>query len=182
LDTGTLLAKTHYTMQQKKSIVWVNFFRQKVLLWPKTNSHLVGRAENIAFPPLNYDQKVEFWPFLAFLACCVQHCSHSRSSALVQLTSLESSDSIGVLWLLLCEGFDTEVPMGFWRDDTRTPVVIVAKYIRTQPPIHFIRPKNFSLSLVTTPNSFIWLEDHFRPIYLQEITKIEPVLIYSSQF
>jgi len=55
-------------------------------------SHLVGRAEKIAFPPLNYDQKVKFWPFLAFLACCVHHCSHSRDSALVQLASLESSD------------------------------------------------------------------------------------------
>ena len=36
------------------------FFRQKVLLWPKSNSHLVGRAKKIAFSPLNYDQKVEF--------------------------------------------------------------------------------------------------------------------------
>ena len=46
----------------------------KNLFLPKfrTNSHLVGRAEKIASPPLNYDQKVEFWPFLAFLACCVQ--------------------------------------------------------------------------------------------------------------
>ena len=80
----------HYTRRQKKRLVWVNFFRQKVFLWSKTNFHLVGQAEKIAFPPLNYDQKVEFWPFLA---CCVQHCSNSRASALVQLASLESSDS-----------------------------------------------------------------------------------------
>jgi len=158
-----------------KSLVWVNFFRQKVWLWPKTNSYLVGGAEKMALPPLNYDQKVEFWPFMAFLACCVQHCSHSRASALVQLTLLKSSD-------LFCGWFDTEVPMGSWRGDTRTPVVIMAKYIRTQPPIHLIRPKKFFSSLSTTPNSFIWHKGHFRPIYLEEITKLEPVLIYSSQF
>ena len=29
---------------------------------------------------------------MAFLACCVQQCNHSRASALVQLASLESSD------------------------------------------------------------------------------------------
>ena len=51
-----------------------------------------GGNEKITFPPLNYDQKVEFWPCLAFLACCVQHCSYFRTSALVQLASLESSD------------------------------------------------------------------------------------------
>ena len=79
-------------MQQKKSPVSANFFRQKVLLWPKQNSHLIDQAEKIAFPSLNYDQKVKFWPFLAFLACCVQHCSHSRASVLVQLASLESFD------------------------------------------------------------------------------------------
>ena len=60
--------------KEKKVLVCVNFFRQKVLLWPKENFHLVSRAEIIAFPSLNYDQKVEFWSFLAFLACCVQHC------------------------------------------------------------------------------------------------------------
>ena len=37
-------------------------------------------------------EKVEFRPFSAFLADCVQHCSHFRASALVQLASLESSD------------------------------------------------------------------------------------------
>ena len=50
-------------------------------------------TEKIAFPPLNYDQKVEFWPFLAG---CVQHCSHSRASALVQWASLVSSDPFNV--------------------------------------------------------------------------------------
>jgi len=50
---------------------------------------------------------------------------------------------------------------------------------RMLPPIHFIRPKKICSSLFNTTNSFIWLEGHFRPIYL---TKIEPVLIYSSQF
>jgi len=151
------------------------FFSAKVLLRPKTNSHLVGRAEKIPFLPLNYDQKVKFWPFLPFLACCVQHCSHSRASALVQLASMELFDPF-------YSGGSTRNPMGSWRADTRTPVVIMAKYIRTQPPIHFIRPQNFSSSLLTTPHSFILLEGHFRPIYLEEITKIEPVLIYSSQF
>jgi len=48
----------------KKSLVWVNFSRQKVLLWPKTNFHLIGPAEEIAFYP--YDKKVEFWPFWRF--------------------------------------------------------------------------------------------------------------------
>jgi len=67
----------------------VNFFQQKILLRPKKNSHLFGWAEKIAFPPLNYDQKVEFLPFSAY---CVQHSSHSRASALVHSASLESSD------------------------------------------------------------------------------------------
>jgi len=70
----------------------VNFFRQKVLLWPKKVFHLFGLTENIAFPPLNYDGNVGFRPFSAFSACCVQHCSHSTASASVQLASLESSD------------------------------------------------------------------------------------------
>ena len=48
--------------------------------------------------------------------------------------------------------------------------------------ITFYPPKKIFSSLVNTPNSFIWLEGHFRPLYLKEITKIEPVLIYSSQF
>ena len=128
--------RLHYATK-KKSLVGVNFFRQKVFLWPKTNSHLVGRAEKIAFPPLNYDRKVKFWLFLAVLTCCVQHCSHSRASASVQLASLESSDTFYV------GGFYTEVPMGSWRDDTRTRIVIMVKYIPTQPSIHFIHPNKF---------------------------------------
>ena len=59
----------------------------------------------------------------------------------------------------------------------------MAKYIRTQPPIHFIRPENFfQVFEPLLTNSFIWHYGHVRPIYLEEITKIEPVLIYSSQF
>jgi len=129
----------NYTIQPKKkneSFVWVNFFRQKVLLWPKKNSHLVGRAEKIAFPPLNYDQKVEFWPFLAFLAFCVQHCSHSRASALMQLASLESSDTFYV-------GGSTHKSLWGPRYDTRTRIVTMVKYIRTQPSIHFSHPNKF---------------------------------------
>ena len=85
--------KNDYTMQEKKKVLfeWI-FFGKKFCCGPKKNSHLVGRAEKMAFPPLNYDQKVEFWLFLAFLTFCVQHCSHSRASVLVQLDSLESSD------------------------------------------------------------------------------------------
>jgi len=48
---------SHYTMQQhkKKTRVWVNFFRQKILWWPKNIFHL-----EIVFPPLNYDWKSDF--------------------------------------------------------------------------------------------------------------------------
>ena len=46
----------------------------------------------------------------------------------------------------------------------------------------FNLPKQIFSSFLNTPNSFIWVEGHFRPIYLEEITKIEPVLKYSSQF
>jgi len=55
-------------------------------------------------------------------------------------------------------------------------LVIMAKYVRAQPPIHFIHPKKF-VRVLSTPNSFISLEGHFRSIYLEEITKIEPILI-----
>ena len=73
-------------MQQKKVLFEWIFLSKKFCCDPKK---IPSWAENIAFPPLNYDQKVEFWPFWA---CCVQHCSHSRASTLVQLASLESSD------------------------------------------------------------------------------------------
>jgi len=53
----------------------------------------------------------------------------------------------------------------------------------------FVRSRQYILSvqkffsiLLNTPNPFIWLEGHFRPIFLEGITKIEPVLIHSSQF
>jgi len=39
---------------------------------------------------------------------------------------------ITVFWPLLCSWFDTEVPMGAWSEDTRTPVVIMAKYVRNR--------------------------------------------------
>jgi len=79
------------TVQRKKSCL-SEFFSAKCFVVTEKNFHLVGGTGNIAFPPLNYDQKVEFWPFLAFLACCIQHCSHSRASALTQLALLESFD------------------------------------------------------------------------------------------
>jgi len=46
----------------------------------------------------------------------------------------------------------------------------------------FYRPQKIFSSLLNTPHSFIWLEGHLRPIYLKQMTKIEPVLIYLSQF
>jgi len=36
--------------------------------------------------------------------------------------------------------------MGSWRVNKRTPVVIIAKYIRTQLPVHFIRQKRSILN------------------------------------
>jgi len=66
---------------KKGNLVWVNFFRQKVLLRPEKFFHLVGLAEKIAFLSLNSDRKVGFWPFSAFSTCCVQYCSQSRASA-----------------------------------------------------------------------------------------------------
>jgi len=92
LYTRPVSSAQHYATTKKKVLCEWIFLGKKFCCDPKKNSYLGGRAEKIAFPPLNYDQKVEFWPFLAFLACCVQHCSHSRASALVQLASLESSD------------------------------------------------------------------------------------------
>ena len=78
----------HATTTTKVLFEWC-FFGKKFCCDPKEIFHLVGRAEKITFLPFNDDQKVEFWPFLA---CCAQHCSHSRASALVPLASLESSD------------------------------------------------------------------------------------------
>jgi len=81
-----IFEEIHYA--KKKKACLSEFFPAKSFVL----TQMVGRPEKIAFPPSNYDQKVEFWPFLAFSACCVQHCSHSRACALVQLASLESSD------------------------------------------------------------------------------------------
>ena len=157
---------------QKKSLVWVNFFRQKVLLWPKKNSHLVGRAQKIAFSPLNYDQKVEFCPFLAFLACCMQHCIHFRACALVQLASLESSTPF-----MRVVRYGS--PYGVLEGRYKNSCCNYHSYVAANTI--YLPPTNFS-SLLNTPNSFIWLEGHLKPIYLEEITKIEPFLIHSSQF
>jgi len=46
----------------------------------------------------------------------------------------------------------------------------------------FYPPQKFFSSLLITPDSFIWHYGHFRPIFLEGLTKIEPVLIFSSQF
>jgi len=46
----------------------------------------------------------------------------------------------------------------------------------------FYPSKKICSRLLNSPNSFIWLERHFRPIYFEEITKIELGLLYSRQF
>ena len=96
----------NYTMWQKTtSLVRVNFFRQKVSLWSKKIFHLVSSAENIDFPPLNYDWKVKFWSFSAFW------CSHSRAFASVQLALLGSSDPF-----LVRHGNPYGVPQGQYKN------------------------------------------------------------------
>ena len=47
-------------MQQEKKSCLNEFFGAKSFAVTEKNSHLVGRTEKIASPPLNYDQKVEF--------------------------------------------------------------------------------------------------------------------------
>ena len=51
--------------QNKKKSCLSEFFSAKSFVVTQKNSHLVGRAGKIAFPPLNDGQKVEFWPILA---------------------------------------------------------------------------------------------------------------------
>jgi len=45
----------------------------------------------VSFSSLKLRSKSQILAIFAFSACCVQHCSHSGASALVQLASLESS-------------------------------------------------------------------------------------------
>ena len=69
-----------------------NFFSAKSFVVTWTNFPPGWFGWKIAFPSLNYDRKVGFWPFSVFSACFVQYCSHSTASTSVQLASLESSD------------------------------------------------------------------------------------------
>jgi len=46
----------------------------------------------------------------------------------------------------------------------------------------FYPPKKICFESCEHSLLIIWLQGHFRPIYLEEITKMEAVLIYSSQF
>ena len=157
-------------MQQKKSL---EFFSAKSFVmtqnkvppgwsgWKDSFSSLKLRSKS---KKSNFDR---FWRFRPAVY-----------SAVVTLELLRwCSWLIGVFWPLLCGWFDTKVPMGSWRDDTRTSVVIIAKYANT-----FYPSKKICSNLLSNPNSFIWLEGHLRPIYFEEVTKIEPVLIYSGQF
>ena len=145
------------TLCKKKVLFEWNFSGKK--LWPKNIFHLVDRAEKIAFPPLNYDQKVEFWPFLAFLACYVQHCSHSRPSALVQLASLESSDPF-------MRAVRHGSPYGVLEVQYKNTCCNYGK-IRSYAAANTFHPsKNICSSLLNTPNLFNWLEGHFRPTHI----------------
>jgi len=153
----------------------VNFFRQKVLLWPKNIFYLVGLAQLIASSPLNYDCKVRFLPFSAFSACCVQHCGHSRASASMQLASLSLlTPFMRVVQL----GSPYGVLEGRYKNTCRNYGKI-RSYAASNT---FYPSKKMSSSLLNTPISLIWLEGHFRRIYCEEIMKIEPVLIHWSQF
>ena len=56
-------------MQQRKKSSLSEFFSAKIFVVTQEKFPPGCRTEKIALPPLNCDQKVEFWPFLA---CCVQ--------------------------------------------------------------------------------------------------------------
>jgi len=85
---------SHYTIQQKKKSCLSEFFRQKVSLWPENIFQLVGLGEKIALLPPSFELRLksQILAILALAACCVQHWTHSRASASVQLASLEFSD------------------------------------------------------------------------------------------
>jgi len=162
-------------MQQKNNEVlceWI-VFGKKFYCDPK-KSHLVGRAEKITFPPFNYDLIKSnfgrfwcFWPAVYNTAVTLKlprWCSWLHWSLLTPL--------IRVVW----HGSLYGILEGRYKNNCCNYGKIHSYAVANQ----FYSPKNFFSSLLNAPNSFIWLEGHFRSIYLEEITNIGQVDIFES--
>ena len=119
---------------KKKKSCLNEFFSARSFVAIQKNSHLVGRAEKIAFPSLNQDQKVEFWPFWPAVYNTVvtlelpHQCIWLHWSILTPVMRVVRHGS----------------PYGSWRDDTRSPVVIMANtFVRSCHCILSTQKKNF---------------------------------------
>jgi len=142
---------------QQKSLVWVNFFWQKVLGLRKFSTWLVCLVEKIAFlSPLNYDRKVGF-----------DHFRHFRSAVYNTGVTLELPRRCSWLHWNLLTPFMRLVrhanPYGVLEGRYKNTCCNYGKIRSYAVANTFYPSKQICSSILNTPNSFIWLEDHFRP-------------------
>ena len=141
---------------------FLNYFgilRQKVSSWPKNIFQLVGLAEKITFPSLNYEQKVGFWRFFW------------RFRPAMYNTVVTPELLRGYSWLhcSLLTPFMRLVwhasPYGVLEGQYKNTCCNDGK-IRSYAAVNiFYPPEKICSSLFSAPNSFIWLESYFRPPY-----------------